>query len=425
MKRPTSYFFTPSFEDEAALQGRGFDFAVGSGFDFVAGFETSSSDIEKFVTLEKWDKFKEFLRANVRRAYTFSKCEIFTQAKPTIELFKTAFCRLTAATYESEKMDDSLEKLLDKALPSYIKKELDFGDFTRKISCSLKPVEGMKSTNNMLERAKTDGTRLIKMSRLVIRAEDELLQRARELSEKGIKVQVFSADLDQLRFWTQYELRWMVHEPSYKNLAKKEFIQSVGVVGDPIYVLRMDGETRPHLLGNLLTMFRNLLEIYVKANEDPPKIDLQTENLQFYLFRGNAEFRGTLKYDNLRNIKEGIGLIFEQWKPGRLGNLSRLKKKELKIYSDEFEKIIEKSSTRVQTIDQLEEELIRCKYEMLNIVNEDAVRGLSLGLSRLCRTIGNRLESFELEKHEKYTDLPKTIRDWRYTLWDEGYFGPK
>jgi hypothetical protein len=344
MGLPEDYFLTPKFDEKSPID-------TIRGLNFVSGFTTSDREKNKYIAkIGIEPKYAMMIVSSVKKIYDhLSKKRRFLKLVKVFgtvseEALKDYFGRPMIKSYGSiartEDPQRTLARFREDAWPNFIS-SYDYIGLARLLCRSVSPQEGQNITREIMNNTKEKD--VIKIYRLVSRAEEDLVPYLGDCLKNKVKVEIFNANSAMLEETTRNEIRLLspvsletsdyLHEQ--KRLLNEEYMeyskkccQAMGRPSDPIYCIRVENDlslnTDPHYLGNLITRFNNLCG-FVKLLEEPRIALEKNELLSIYEYKHDASFRGTVVYDPKQDLpKDGIFVIMLRGGPGRLSALHRV-----------------------------------------------------------------------------------------------------
>lgn len=411
-KRPNCFFFTPRFKPgDNPME-------MSSGCDFVASYDASDQEIKDFLDSKNLLSFERFFKDNVCRIFHFNQRSV---RLPLKDYFKKAVLRIVVPFLKNLIQLDSWREFRDNCWIECVR-EQTLGSFAWIFLFSKPPDIAMKEDTPKILKKVTNG-KTLKITRFIIRADKDLISQATHAAQKGGKIALYSSNLDCLCKWTSEELLWMKEELSWPMITKKT-IKRLGIDHDPIYVYRAsDKETRPHILGNLLTMYANLSDMEYKIKKGD--VNLDRGNLQFYIYNiDGAGYRGNFLFDEYNNLCQGTYLLLMKKMPGRMANVATLpknkkpKNKEFRsCFQEDFDKKVEKRSTRLESLGMVDNLKIECKERIEEIIEDENIRKI---IPNSSISIENLFKKAEEEGNEFLPTLIQEIRDIKMKLWNEG-----
>jgi hypothetical protein len=377
MDEPEDFFLTPSFDEGNPINSI-------KGLNFVCGFKTSDSDKRRHLLRTNVPKeFREVLLGSLKRISNllskkhdlarFLETYGKVSAEATVDFFRRPIIKSYGSIGRSADPERALTRFREIAWPFFIHSYAYF-DVARLLYNSVSPRKGQEMTRKIMTRAQSGD--VIKLYRLVSRAEDDLIPYLGRIVEKDVRVEIHNASIDFLEKTTRDEIRLLSPIPierksllsELRRLFRKDYIDplmkcwsSLGTSNDPIYCIRVEESlklnTNPHYLGNLITRFNNLcgfIEIFRDKGIDLEKGEL----LRIYEDKHDASFRGTLVCDGKEGFtKRGIFVVMLKGGPGRLSVIHPIRDESTKIDVQESIESFEKNQTVFERNDDVMESL--------------------------------------------------------------------
>jgi hypothetical protein len=181
--------------------------------------------------------------------------------------------------------------------------------------------------------------------------------------------------LDKLIESTENEFDWLDKEWLSEEQSILDYQRLIGKVDDPVYAwpCRVNDVSRkePHILGNLITRFSNLIGIMYMVEKHG--IDIDGELCQWYQYDSEYSFGGTLKFGaNEEDIIDSIVLAKFKQGPGRYSFLYELGEKDKDLALDCFREL-ENKAERLES-KRLRDLIEETKNEAINILMQDVVQ---------------------------------------------------
>lgn len=387
MDKPEDFFLTPSFDEDNPINSI-------RGLSFVCGFKTSDRDKRRHLARTKVPKeFRKVLLGSLKRiSNLLSRKRDVTRfletygkvsAEATTDFFRRPIIKSYGSIGRSVDPEKALTRFRGIAWPSFIR-SYDYLDIASLLYKSVPPKKGQEMTRKIMNRAKAGD--VIRLYRLVSRAEDDLIPYLGKIVEKNVRVEIHNANIDFLEKATRNEIKLLSPVPTeqksllseLRRLLRKDYIDplkkywsSLGTPNDPIYCIRVEENlklnTDPHYLGNLITRFNNLCG-FIGVFRDKG-IDLEKgELLRIYEHKHDASFRGTVVCDQKEEfIKHGIFVVMLKGGPGRLSVIHPVLDESTKIDVQESIESFEKNQTVYERNDEIIESLCETREAIREI----------------------------------------------------------
>jgi hypothetical protein len=352
------------------------------GFDFIAKLGETIQEIPgQLGEYAKKKMIPPFLKI-----YRFAECKLLEQWRRGVWTIKYEHKKLEDISVRSFIKDQDFRKAIalgaDEIFPEYLRKVTNRERFCERVCSHLKPSQGRQRSKEILENAIDNEKSIVRVSRFVLRTEGDLLEVLKK-STGNLKIEFYAPTLDRMIEGSKQEFEWLSKKIEDDNLEKdetKEILKHLGLPSDPIYIWRVDGEYRPHVLGNLLQRLFNLNQIGILHEEGG--IDLTSDQYQFWQYDNEYKFGGTMVYDKADDtIEEGLALIKFKGGPGQVGGLyeigeaaakEKVHKDETREAAVDFQTSVRKKS-RMDSLSELREEILKTRREVLTILDDNDI----------------------------------------------------
>ncbi len=391
-----------------------FDFAKpGSGIKFITIQEECEENSTESAVWRKIRTLPDYISDKFHSISVPGKCFISRNKEhlfdelATIVNYKPRFVR---PTIDDKDPHICLRRYGHEIYPTYLNNPANSDLLYNTVCTHMDVSEGEEVTRKKLDDALTDGTELVALSRFVIRAE-EIRPHIEQLSKAGKKTRVYMSGLGQLEEGTKKEFDWLDKEWLSEEQSILDYQRLIGKEDDPIYAwpCRVGKESvdKPHLLGNLITRFGNLIGIWYMIENHG--IDIDGNLCQWYQYDSEYCFGGTLKFGaNEEDIIDSIVLAKFKQGPGRYSSLYELGEKDVDLALDCF-KELENKAERLESAD-LKNQIEETKNEAIDVLDQDIIQMiLRKGLQNdLWKLICDLFSNFD---HNKGIEHNKRVAD--------------
>jgi hypothetical protein len=396
MNTPEDFFLTPTFDEFNPINSI-------RGLNFVCGFETSDRDkYRHFAKRKVPTEFRAVLLGSLKKIsnllskkrdiYGFLETYGKVSAVSAVDFFKRPIIKSYGSIGRSADPKKALAQFREIAWPTFVR-SYDYLDIAGLLYKSVPPKKGQEITKEIMNKAQPKD--VIKLYRLVSRAEEDLVPYLGEIMKKNVRIEIHNASTGFLEKTTRHEIELLSPIPAqHRGLlselrrlfrrdyieSRKKYLSSLGTSTDPIYCIRVEKDlklnTDPHYLGNLITRFNNLcgfVDLFQKR-----RIDLEKEErLRIYEYKHDASFRGTVVYDKKEEfMKRGIFVVMLNGGPGRLCVIHPFSDESTKIDVEQSIRTLEKRKIAYEKNNDVLESLHESR-EMIKEIAED-IKGKAL-----------------------------------------------